>query len=126
MSRSSKTIILQSDETGKLTTPTNVKNMHDHFKSHNDPVVSTMQYLEKSPAIFSATLAIADARNAQNVVLVLSQLLKSVCGVKYTFDLTHSAECVMDSTHKTNASGFELYALLVPFRGQGYPVPYFV
>ncbi|ETV83099.1 hypothetical protein H257_04827 [Aphanomyces astaci] len=63
-----------------------------------------MQYLEKSPAIFSATLAIADARNAQNVVLVLSQLLKSVCGVKYTFDLTHSAECVMDSTHKTNAS----------------------
>ncbi|ETV65119.1 hypothetical protein H257_18076 [Aphanomyces astaci] len=81
-----------------------------------------MQYLEKSPAIFSTTLAIAGVRYVQNVVLVLSQLLKSMSGVQYTFDLTHSAECVMDSTHKTNASGFELYALLVPFRGQGAEV----
>ncbi|RHY92025.1 hypothetical protein DYB37_011609 [Aphanomyces astaci] len=39
--------------------------------------------------------------------------------------LSRVSECVVDSSHGTNSSNFEMFVLIVPFRGEGYPLSFF-
>jgi hypothetical protein len=99
--------------------------MHASFKRHPDAFRSSIQCLLECSDVDSYSVAFAQIRRVDNVVIVMKQLVRTMQDSVYPVKISRVSECVVDSTHGTNSTGFEMFAMIVPFRGEGYPLSYF-